>query len=196
MRSVFTPRITRSRRARIQWRWTPHNIANFQRQIERAGLMIDWRSRVDTSQQGLLSLDAVGVPAIVQSGACLQKSGGRQLVSERQNCARQRAGRKTVCANGAARPLNSVFSSSGSLSISAFCDRLLRNLDWFDWSATTKQAQRNWIGRSEGAELTFKIQEFRTKKFAYSPHAPTRSMAQRISCWRRNTRSLQSDSDA
>ncbi|UCG76272.1 MAG: leucine--tRNA ligase, partial [Gemmatimonadota bacterium] len=34
-------------------------------------------------------------------------------------------------------------------------DRLLDNLDWIDWSETTKTAQRNWIGRSEGARLWF-----------------------------------------
>jgi leucyl-tRNA synthetase len=29
---------------------TPKNVANFQRQLERAGLMIDWRQKLDTSQ--------------------------------------------------------------------------------------------------------------------------------------------------
>jgi leucyl-tRNA synthetase len=41
--------------------------------------------------------------------------------------------------------------------ISAYAERLLNNLDWLDWSPVTKSAQRNWIGRSEGAELTFRV---------------------------------------
>jgi leucyl-tRNA synthetase len=43
--------------------------------------------------------------------------------------------------------------------ISDYAPRLLGNLDTLDWSATTKQAQRNWIGRSEGAKLRFRVVE-------------------------------------
>ena len=39
--------------------------------------------------------------------------------------------------------------------ITDFAERLLANLDDIDWSASTKTLQRNWIGRSEGAELIF-----------------------------------------
>jgi len=42
--------------------------------------------------------------------------------------------------------------------ITQYAQRLLDNLDWIDWSETTKTAQRNWIGRSEGADLVFGIQ--------------------------------------
>ena len=34
---------------------------------------------------------------------------------------------------------------------------MLNNLDWLDWSEVTKHAQRNWLGRSDGAELAFKV---------------------------------------
>src|SRR5207253_2719065 len=39
--------------------------------------------------------------------------------------------------------------------ITRYAERLLKNLDWLDWSASTRTLQRNWIGRSEGAELVF-----------------------------------------
>src|SRR5256885_1023722 len=39
--------------------------------------------------------------------------------------------------------------------ITRYAERLLRNLDTLDWSASTVAMQRNWIGRSEGAELVF-----------------------------------------
>jgi leucyl-tRNA synthetase len=42
-------------------------------------------------------------------------------------------------------------------SITKYAGRLLANLDWLDWSESTKTAQRNWIGRSEGAEVVFRV---------------------------------------
>ncbi|PIR42929.1 leucine--tRNA ligase [candidate division WWE3 bacterium CG_4_9_14_0_2_um_filter_35_11] len=41
--------------------------------------------------------------------------------------------------------------------ITKFADKLLENLDHIDWSKKVIEAQRNWIGKSEGAEITFKI---------------------------------------
>jgi leucyl-tRNA synthetase len=43
--------------------------------------------------------------------------------------------------------------------ITDYAARLLDNLDWLDWSESTKQAQRNWIGKSDGAELVFRVQD-------------------------------------
>src|SRR5438105_10045176 len=41
--------------------------------------------------------------------------------------------------------------------ITDYAERLLADLDWIDWSETTKTAQRNWIGRSDGAEIVFRV---------------------------------------
>ncbi len=43
------------------------------------------------------------------------------------------------------------------LRTSAFAQRLLDGLDKIDWSDSIKEAQRNWIGRSEGTEMTFQV---------------------------------------
>ena len=42
------------------------------------------------------------------------------------------------------------------LRITAYAERLLNDLEGIDWSSSLKEMQRNWIGRSEGAEVTFK----------------------------------------
>ncbi len=44
-----------------------------------------------------------------------------------------------------------------SLRVSAYAGRLLEGLDRLDWTESLKETQRNWIGRSEGAEMQFKI---------------------------------------
>jgi leucyl-tRNA synthetase len=46
-----------------------------------------------------------------------------------------------------------------SLRISAYAERLLQGLDTIDWSDSIKEAQRNWIGKSEGTSLRFKIRD-------------------------------------
>lgn len=41
------------------------------------------------------------------------------------------------------------------LKITAYADRLLEDLDDLNWPESVKEMQRNWIGRSEGAEMEF-----------------------------------------
>ena len=44
------------------------------------------------------------------------------------------------------------------LRITAYADRLLQDLEGLDWDENIKDMQRNWIGRSEGAMVSFQIQ--------------------------------------
>src|SRR5437868_6723230 len=43
------------------------------------------------------------------------------------------------------------------LRITSFAERLLNDLNTIDWSDSLKEMQRNWIGRSEGAEVQFSV---------------------------------------
>ncbi len=46
-----------------------------------------------------------------------------------------------------------------SLRVSAYAQRLLDGLDKIDWTESLKETQKNWIGRSEGAEMQFKVKD-------------------------------------
>ena len=45
------------------------------------------------------------------------------------------------------------------LRVSAYAQRLLDGLDTIDWTESLKETQKNWIGRSEGAEIQFKVKD-------------------------------------
>lgn len=54
-------------------------------------------------------------------------------------------------------PVERKLMKQWSLRITAYAERLLRDLDTIDWSESIKDAQRNWIGKSQGCSLNFKI---------------------------------------
>ena len=50
-----------------------------------------------------------------------------------------------------------------SMRISAYAERLLQGLETIDWTESLKESQRNWIGKSVGASVTFKVKESKNK---------------------------------
>ena len=54
-------------------------------------------------------------------------------------------------------PVERKLMKQWSLRISAYAERLLQGLDTIDWSDSLKEAQRNWIGKSEGALIKFQV---------------------------------------
>jgi leucyl-tRNA synthetase len=57
-------------------------------------------------------------------------------------------------------PVERKLMKQWSLRITAYAQRLLDGLEKIDWSESLKEVQRNWIGRSEGASVNFKIKGF------------------------------------
>ncbi len=57
------------------------------------------------------------------------------------------------------------------LRITAYAEKLLTDLDTIDWTDSLKEMQRNWIGRSEGAEVDFKIADFEFEYHSHLHHA-------------------------
>jgi leucyl-tRNA synthetase len=132
----------------------PQNIANFRRQLERAGLMVDWNHSLSTTDPDYYKWTQWVFLQLYKKGLAYKK---QAAVNWCPSC-------KTVLANeqvigGACErcdtPVEQRFLSQWFFRISDYAERLLSNLNTLDWSETTKTAQRNWIGRSEGAELTF-----------------------------------------
>ncbi|MCQ2114295.1 MAG: leucine--tRNA ligase [Bacteroidaceae bacterium] len=59
------------------------------------------------------------------------------------------------------------------LRVSAYAQRLLDGLDKIEWSEALKETQRNWIGRSEGAEVRFKVKDSDTEFTVFTTRADT-----------------------
>ena len=137
-------------------RLIPRNVANFRRQLTRAGLMIDWRYEVDTTDPAYYKWTQWVFVQLFKKGLAYRKEAAVNW------CPAD----KTVLANeqviaGACERCGSKveqrFLAQWFFRISEYAERLLNNLEKIDWSETTRTAQRNWIGRSEGAEITFEI---------------------------------------
>ncbi len=137
-------------------RLIPRNIANFRRQLERAGLMVDWRQEVDTTNPSYYKWTQWVFLQLYKHGLAYKK---KAAVNWCPSC-------KTVLANeqviaGACErcgtPVEQRLLEQWFFRITDYAGRLLDNLETIDWSETTKTAQRNWIGRSEGAELVFQV---------------------------------------
>jgi leucyl-tRNA synthetase len=135
---------------------TPKNVANFTRQLGRAGFMVDWNQKVDTSRPDYYKWTQWVFLQLHKQGLAYKKAAA---VNWCPSC-------KTVLANEqvqdgqcerCATTVEQRFLEQWFFKISEYAPRLLANLEWLDWSAITKQAQRNWIGKSEGAQLTFSL---------------------------------------
>ncbi len=134
----------------------PRNIANFRRQVERAGLMIDWRYQVDTTDPAYYKWTQWVFLALYKRGLVYRKSAAVNW------CPND----KTVLANeqvegGKCERCGAVVEQrmmeQWFFRISEYSERLLADLDVIDWSDSTKTAQRHWIGKSNGARITFRV---------------------------------------
>jgi leucyl-tRNA synthetase len=136
----------------------PRNISNFRRQLKSAGLMIDWRHQLSTTDPTYYKWTQWIFLELFKRKLAYR---GRAAVNW---CPKD----KTVLANeqviaGACErcgtKVEQRFLEQWFFKITDYAERLLANLDWIDWSESTKTAQRNWIGRSDGAEIVFRVQD-------------------------------------
>ena len=135
---------------------TAKNVATFKRQIKALGFSYDWDREVNTTdpayfrwtqwiflqlyKKGLAYIDEVPVNWCPALGTVLANEEVIDGRSERGN-----------------HPVIRKPMKQWVLKITAYAERLLNDLENLDWPEGIKEMQRNWIGKSEGAEVQFKI---------------------------------------
>ncbi|WP_411279977.1 leucine--tRNA ligase [Gemmatimonas sp.] len=135
---------------------TPKNVANFQQQLERAGLMVDWRQKVDTSRPDYYKWTQWVFLQLYKQGLAYKKAAAVNWCPTDMTVLANEQVEGGLCER-CGTPVEQRFLEQWFFRISAYAERLLNNLEWLDWSPITKSAQKNWIGRSEGAELSFRV---------------------------------------
>ncbi|MDR3141601.1 MAG: leucine--tRNA ligase [Tannerellaceae bacterium] len=70
-------------------------------------------------------------------------------------------------------PVEQKMMRQWCLRVSAYAQRLLNGLDTIDWTESLKETQRNWIGRSEGAEIQFEVKDSPIKFTVFTTRADT-----------------------
>lgn len=136
--------------------FTNENIATFKRQIQELGFSYDWDREINTTdpsyykwtqwiftklyEKGLAYMDEIEVNWCEALGTVLANEEVIDGKSERGD-----------------HPVVKKPMRQWVLKITAYADRLLEDLEDLDWPESIKDMQRNWIGKSEGAEVTFDI---------------------------------------
>jgi leucyl-tRNA synthetase len=142
----------------------PRNIENFRRQLKRIGGMFDWRHELSTTDPRYYKWTQWLFLQLYKAGKAYKKYAAvNWCPNDKTVLANEQviAGRCERCgALVEQRTLEQWF-----FRISDYAGKLLANLDdksQMDWSDTTTTAQRNWLGRSDGAEIQFVVDQERS----------------------------------
>lgn len=136
---------------------TRQNIQNFRRQIKSIGLGIDWSREINTTdphyfrwtQWIFLQLFKHGLAYVDERPVNWCPTLGTVLANEEIVEGKSEVG---------GHPVERRNLRQWVLRITAYADKLLDGLENLDWPESTKAMQRNWIGRSTGAEVIFDIE--------------------------------------
>jgi leucyl-tRNA synthetase len=137
-------------------RLIPRNIANFRRQLERGGLMVDWRYSVSTTDPSYYKWTQWIFLKLYEKGLAYKKKAAVNWCPNDKTVLANEQVINGACERCGAQ-VEQRFLEQWFFRISEYAPRLLDNLERIDWSETTKTAQRNWIGKSDGAEISFEI---------------------------------------
>lgn len=135
---------------------TAENIKTFKRQIQALGFSYDWDREINTTDPGYYKwtqwifkqLHKKGLAYIAEAPVNWCPALGTVLANEEVVNGRSERGDHPV----ERRPMRQWM-----LKITEYAERLLNDLDDLDWSEGIKEMQRNWIGKSTGAEVVFRF---------------------------------------
>ena len=138
---------------------TDKNIETFTKQLKMLGFSYDWDRKVITSNVDYFKWTQWIFVQLYNKGLAYEDEMSVNWCPEL----------KTVLANEevvngkseiGGHPVIQKPMKQWMLKITEYADRLLEDLDDLDWPNSVKEMQRNWIGRSEGAEVSFKVEGF------------------------------------
>lgn len=135
---------------------TVKNISRFTGQLKSLGFSYDWSREINTSLPEYYKWTQWLFKTLLEAGYAYEKEGfvnwcprDKTVLANEQVV----AGKCERCGSEVERrAMNQWF-----FKITEFADELLIGLDKVDWPESTVESQRNWIGRSEGAEIDFEI---------------------------------------
>ncbi|MDR2386528.1 MAG: leucine--tRNA ligase [Deltaproteobacteria bacterium] len=135
----------------------PKNIERFREaQLKKVGLMLDWSHQVDTTSPDYYRWTQWMFITLFKNDLAYRK---RAAVNWCPSCKTVLAAEQVI--DGQCERCQSEVTKKEMdqwfFKTTAFAGEMLDELDHLDWSERTKLAQRNWIGRSQGAEVKFKI---------------------------------------
>jgi leucyl-tRNA synthetase len=138
---------------------TAESIACFQREFRSWGISIDWSRELATHEPGYYRWTQWIFLELFRAGLAYRKEAAVKWCPKDQTVLANEQvdgdGRCERC--GALVEVKQL--EQWFLRITDYAERLLSDLDSIDWPEHVKTMQRNWIGRSEGAEVTFRCEE-------------------------------------
>src|SRR5438874_6088313 len=133
----------------------PQNIATFRRQLKRVGGMFDWRHELSTTDPRYYKWTQWIFLQLFKAGLAFRKRGAVNWCPKDMSVVANEQVINGYCERHPDTKVELRYLEQWFFAITRYAGRLLENLDWLDWSDSTRTLQRNWIGRSEGAELVF-----------------------------------------
>ncbi len=138
--------------------FTEKNIQTFKRQINSLGFSYDWEREINTTDPDYYKWTQWIFTKLYEKGLAYEAEVpvnwcpalGTVLANEEVIDGKSERG---------GHPVYRKPMKQWMLKITAYADRLLDDLEEVDWPEHIKDMQRNWIGRSEGAEITFDIKD-------------------------------------
>ena len=142
----------------------------FYEQLQMIGNGFAWNERLETYNQGYYKWTQWIFLQLFKNGLAYRK---KQAVNWCSGCKTVLADEQVIsgeCERCSGKVIKKELEQ-WFLKITEYAEPLLQNLEKIDWSERIKIAQKEWIGKSEGAEIEFKIQnsEFKIKVFTTRP---------------------------